>query len=225
MKKGGIALFFATVIFAGLIGLAFGSSGYVTDFNDFYPTTALRGSCTVCHTSAPSLNPYGNAWSGSGFDFAAIQALDSDGDAFSNIAEIQAGTYPGNPASKPAPPANLSTGILWRNTTTGSNAVWYMNGMTVTSVVNLPGLSNPAYTIAGMGDFNGDGQPDILWRNTTTGANAVWYMNGATVIGVVNLPGLADPSYTIAGVGDFNGDGRPDILWRNTTTGRMPSGT
>lgn len=34
--------------------------------------------------------------------FKAIEKLDSDKDGFSNIAEIQAGTLPGDPASKPA---------------------------------------------------------------------------------------------------------------------------
>jgi hypothetical protein len=108
--------------------------------------------------------------------------------------------------------------IIWSHTTTGANALWYMNGTTVTSVVDLPGVSNTAYTIAGMGDFNGDGQPDILWRNNTTGGNSVWYMNGAIVASVANLPGLGSP-WTIVGIGDFNGDSKPDILWRNNTTG------
>ncbi len=38
------------------------------------------------------------------------------------------------------------------------------------------------WSIAGVGDFNGDGKSDILWRHTS-GVNYVWYMNGVTPIG------------------------------------------
>jgi hypothetical protein len=110
--------------------------------------------------------------------------------------------------------------ILWRNTSTGQNAVLYMNGVTVTGVYFLPTVADPNWTIGGVGDFNGDDKPDILWRNASSGQNAVWYMNGVTVTGVYFLPTLADPNWTIVGVDDFNGDGDPDILWRNTSTGQ-----
>jgi hypothetical protein len=39
--------------------------------------------------------------------------------------------------------------ILWRNTTTGANAVWYMNGVTMTGIADLPALPNPEYAIVG----------------------------------------------------------------------------
>ncbi len=110
--------------------------------------------------------------------------------------------------------------ILWRNTSTGQNAVLYMNGVRATGADFLPAVADPNWTIAGVDDFNGDGDPDILWRNASSGQNAVWYMNGVTVTGVDFLPDVADPNWTIAGVGDFNGDGDPDILWRNASSGQ-----
>jgi predicted outer membrane repeat protein len=109
--------------------------------------------------------------------------------------------------------------ILWRNTASGQNAVWFMNGVALLEVVDLPALPNPDYAVVGTGDFNGDGNPDIVGRNTVTGANAIWYMSGVTLLEVVDLPALPNPDYAVVGTGDFNGDGNPDIVWRNTVTG------
>jgi hypothetical protein len=70
-----------------------------------------------------------------------------------------------------------------------------------------------------VGDFNGDGNPDILWRNTSTGLIVVWYMNGGTIIGSADIAVITGSTWQIVGTGDFNGDGKADILWRNTSTG------
>jgi hypothetical protein len=71
--------------------------------------------------------------------------------------------------------------------------------------------------VAGVGDFNGDGDADILWRNAATGEVDMWLMNGVTVASTATL--LTDPNWSVAGVGDYTGDGRDDILWHNAGTG------
>ena len=76
-----------------------------------------------------------------------------------------------------------------------------------------------SWSIAGSGDFNSDGKPDILWQNTSTGQRVIWLMNGATFQSFVSFATLAT-SWSIAGSGDFNGDGKADILWQNTSTGQ-----
>ncbi len=101
------------LLIAGLAGVSHALSGYATSFKSTYPSSPLSSLstvpgqagnlCTVCHgTSGPPLNPYGNAYKNAGHNFRNIEAADSDGDTFSNIVEINAGTFPGNPGSKPA---------------------------------------------------------------------------------------------------------------------------
>ena len=77
-------------------------SGYLNSFNTTYGTkgTAID-SCNLCHTVKPALNNYGNAYLNSGYNFKNIENQDSDGDGFTNIAEINARTFPGDPNSKP----------------------------------------------------------------------------------------------------------------------------
>jgi len=75
-----------------------------------YPiiSSSALNTCDLCHTaSVPNLNPFGAAYKANGRNDAALGAienLDSDGDGFTNIQEINALTFPGNPASVPAAP-------------------------------------------------------------------------------------------------------------------------
>jgi cytochrome c5 len=62
-------------------------------------------SCSLCHSSGSSLNPYGVAYFGGGRNLAAfglIETDDSDGDEFTNLEEINALTFPGNVNDSPA---------------------------------------------------------------------------------------------------------------------------
>jgi hypothetical protein len=108
--------------------------------------------------------------------------------------------------------------ILWRNSTTGENYVWYMDGATFTGSAQINTVPAP-WEIVGTGDFNDDGKPDILWRNSTTGEIVVYYMEGINITSGVPVVTVPDLTWKIVGTGDFNDDGKPDILWRNTSTG------
>src|SRR6266446_4616180 len=109
--------------------------------------------------------------------------------------------------------------ILWRNSATGKDYLWLMNGLTIVSQGSLNTVDDQAWQVQGIGDFDGDGKADILWRNSATGENQIYLMNGLTIAaqGLVDI--VADQALQVKGIGDFDGDGKADILWRNSATG------
>jgi hypothetical protein len=106
--------------------------------------------------------------------------------------------------------------ILWSNFMTGGVAIWFMNGVQVSSAAGV-GTISTAWTVVGTGDFNGDGKRDILWRYSD-GTTAIWFMNGSQIQQASSL-GVVPTSWSIAGTGDFNGDGKSDILWHYNNPG------
>ena len=88
---------------------AYASAAWSKLFMDTYKPKAngaiVKAKCQVCHTKGVALNPYGKSLKGKKIVAASLKAvekLDSDKDKFTNIAEIKAGTLPGDPKSKPA---------------------------------------------------------------------------------------------------------------------------
>jgi hypothetical protein len=73
------------------------------------------------------------------------------------------------------------------------------------------------WSIAGTGDFNGDGTTDILLYNSNTSQIGVWLMQNGQLTAGANIGALGVGSgWSIAGTGDFNGDGTTDILLHNS---------
>lgn len=114
---------------------------------------------------------------------------------------------------------NTKTDLLWRNYTTGENALWTLNGTSVSTTAYLQTTADLNWELVGAGSFTGQGQTDLVWRNNTTGQNAVWQMNGTTLVTSLALTPLADSHWRVASVADWNGDGHADLLWRNVATG------
>jgi FG-GAP-like repeat len=106
--------------------------------------------------------------------------------------------------------------IILRNTS-GDIAEYQMNGTTIAAgaIIGNPGT---AYSVATIGDYNGDGKADLALQNSTTNDIAVWLMNGSTLVSGV-LIGNPGAGWKAVGSGDFNGDGKSDIVLYNTMSG------
>jgi len=126
---------------------------------------------------------------------------------------------------------NGKADILWRQSASGALAIWDMNGATIntsTAITSNGAAIRPdaSWNIAGVADFNGDGNVDMLWRNSATNEVALWQMNGSSIASAADLKSngqqaAPDASWSIAGIGDFDGDGNADLLWRQGSTGTL----
>jgi hypothetical protein len=71
-------------------------------------------------------------------------------------------------------------GILWR-TTAGDLAYWEMTGLSVVRSHHVEsgatGIVDPHWTLAAVGDFNGDGTEDLVWQGPGNRRYvAIWFM-------------------------------------------------
>jgi len=112
--------------------------------------------------------------------------------------------------------------ILWRNQANGQNYLYFMDGTAIKPTEGpIRTVTDLGWTVAGVGDFDGDGKADILWRHLGTGMNYVYFMDGRTILGNEGyLRTVADHRWQVAGLGDLDGDGKADIVWRNTASGQ-----
>ena len=229
MKKIKWQFLVGSLLLVVMVGSAVAYSGYLSTFRTQYAATeTVLNTCSLCHPGGDTgnLNNYAQDFANNGYNYAAIENLDSDGDGYSNLAEINARTFPGDAASFPAP-APLGndvnndgiSDVFLSNSVSGQVSLWLMNNDgTMASDAVL--ITNLDWTIVGTGDVNKDGQADLLWRNSTTGQSVLWFMNAdGTRMGAAKTL-LTDVSWTIVGTGDVNADGVADILWENSASGQ-----
>jgi hypothetical protein len=92
--------------------------------------------------------------------------------------------------------------LLWRNTTTGGLAVWFMENSTVigTRMLSIPEVADFNWAIVAIEDVNGDGMSDLIWQHTNGGV-AAWTLSGHTVLStrMMNPTGPANIAWRIAG--------------------------
>lgn len=73
------------------------------------------------------------------------------------------------------------------------------------------------WSLAGVGDFNGDLKDDLVWTNGS-GTLTVWTGMG-TGFTQNTFVRSTSPGWTLAGIGDYAGSGHDDLLLTNKSTG------
>jgi hypothetical protein len=96
--------------------------------------------------------------------------------------------------------ADNNPDILFRDSNTGTLAIWFLNSsaqVQSTATVGTVPTSN-TWRIAQLGNYNGTGFSDILWIDGS-GNLAIWFMNAATVASTFGL-GNVGTSWTVQAI-------------------------
>lgn len=108
MKRKVVSMIVLLAAIAAIPFVSYGGTAYGPDFRATYPDSAAKlQSCNLCHTaSIPGLNNYGADFvsyrQGTPQEtFRILESLDSDGDGFGNLEEINSGSMPGDVADRP----------------------------------------------------------------------------------------------------------------------------
>jgi hypothetical protein len=99
--------------------------------------------------------------------------------------------------------------LVWQHNA-GGLAVWQMSG---TQIANSAPAGSGFSNLAGTGDLNGDGRPDVVARGAA-GEVFIGRLEASFAIVFFQVAIRPGPEWTVAAIGDLNGDGRDDIVWR-----------
>ena len=75
------------------------------------------------------------------------------------------------------------------------------------------------WRLAGLADFNGNGNTDFALFNASTRQSGIYYLVGPVYVSSAFGPTIAS-GYELMGTADFNGNGKPDDVLYNASTRR-----
>lgn len=116
---------------------------------------------------------------------------------------------------------DATSDILFWNSSAGAAGEWLMQNGQVTTGQEIASVGpNSGWSVAGEGDFNGNGVTDLLYYNSSTGEVGEWFMSNGQLSSSQGIGSVGTGSgWSIVGTGDFTGNGTDDILFYNSGTG------
>jgi len=157
MSKNILVLVALTVIL-GFAGSVLADQAALDTFDAQYPGTSYGWN--LCHrANIPATNPYGAELTRpvTAQQLIDIENIDSDGDGAANIAEINAGTLPGNATSKPRPKITITVPIAGEIVLSGSTYTILYDAPAEVSSIRV------RYSLdGGTTWFSADGTPDVI---------------------------------------------------------------
>jgi hypothetical protein len=112
--------------------------------------------------------------------------------------------------------ADDTNDIAWRSSATNQFAIWEMHGTDPVNAYLFGVTPDPQMTIAGVGDFNGDGLTDTVWTDTRFPDTVqVWTMRETSVWSTSSR--AVDAGSALRALGDYDGDGLTDLVFRRYT--------
>ncbi|NJM48055.1 MAG: VCBS repeat-containing protein [Alkalinema sp. RU_4_3] len=82
------------------------------------------------------------------------------------------------------------TDLFWRNSLTGENAIWLMEGVRLLEGQFIEPVKQGGTAL--LGDFNNDQKTDILWHIPAEGLVSIWEIDGTTVAETLLLQPLGE---------------------------------
>jgi hypothetical protein len=88
-----------------------------------------------------------------------------------------------------------------------------MLGCCVSQPYTLDAGAAPAWTFAGVGAVDANGNAALFWRDPD-GDVVLWRVQGGTAVTANTLAAGAFAGWTLDAIGHFDADGKSDIFWR-----------
>lgn len=91
--------------------------------------------------------------------------------------------------------------LVWQDSATNEVGVWLVRrGTKTTELLLRPQTVAPGWHVRLVGDYNGDGWPDLLWQHATTGELYAWFLvDRALVFGSHLTPSNVNPVWRLVG--------------------------
>lgn len=109
--------------------------------------------------------------------------------------------------------------LLTWDPVSGALSIWVLKGEAIIGTETPePAAADPGWRPEAVGDFDGDGSPDILWLHDASRQLRVWRMYGTKALEIVPFePATAPASSQVVAIGDFDGDGDEDLVWQESS--------